>query len=541
MKILLINGSPRGEKSNTLKLARSFCTGLSGEVTQVNLKDKSIKHCLGCFACWSKSPGKCIIKDDMADLLEIYFQADLIVWSFPLYYFGMPSLAKAFMDRLLPLNDPHLIAHPDGTVSHPSRYDLSGQKHVLISTCGFSSREKNFEALVKQFEIFSDHEESTELVKILCPEGELFAEKALNGRTEPYLNHVTQAGREFALSGKISDKTEAALEELLFPQDQFLEMANAHWDLLEAPAPDSSKGDDGENQAKQFLRQMAACYNPAGLPPNQEGLVLEMAFSQPDCTFQLVGDKEKCRLEKGSPRAVTIRIETPFPVWREISEGKLNGAQAMMDGLYKVKGDFDVMNSLDVLFGGKSLPTPQTSGKRRNMNLLLLPWIALWVLLPISSRPAGIAALVLCALTNLAGFRYRLTLWDRITQAAVTLLGGAALLGYEGNHLIGLSYFLFGLMWFLSSRTGLPLTASYTSEKFGGPSAYDNPLFMKTNRIITDGWGILYLLLAPISLILLTTPLKSFAGLILQAGPIGMGLFTAWFQKWYPARVARGV
>lgn len=98
---------------------------------------------------------KCVIKDDMTELIEQYIKADLIVWSFPLYYFGMPSKIKAFLDRMLPTNLPYMDINQNGTSGHPSRYDLSHQRHVLISTCGFYTAKNNYDALFSQFEIMS--------------------------------------------------------------------------------------------------------------------------------------------------------------------------------------------------------------------------------------------------------------------------------------------------------------------------------------------------------------------------------------------------
>lgn len=101
MKILVINGSPRGNNSNTMKITNRFLEGLNSlgenEISIINVKEKNINHCLGCFSCWTKTPGKCVINDDMNDFVNEYIKSDLIIWSFPLYYFGMPSKVKAFM------------------------------------------------------------------------------------------------------------------------------------------------------------------------------------------------------------------------------------------------------------------------------------------------------------------------------------------------------------------------------------------------------------------------------------------------------------
>jgi multimeric flavodoxin WrbA len=112
--------------------------------------------------------------------VEKYIHADIVIWSFPLYYYGIPSKTKAFIDRLLPTNFSDIIKNVDGTSGHPARYDLENQKHILISTCGFLTIQKNYEALVKHFEILF----GSTVVKILCPEDELFSVPQLEERTE---------------------------------------------------------------------------------------------------------------------------------------------------------------------------------------------------------------------------------------------------------------------------------------------------------------------------------------------------------------------
>ena len=76
MKILLLNGSLRGERSSSLKVAHAFIKGIKealpdAEVTEVALKDKRIEHCMGCFCCWKNDRGKCVIHDDMDELRDL--------------------------------------------------------------------------------------------------------------------------------------------------------------------------------------------------------------------------------------------------------------------------------------------------------------------------------------------------------------------------------------------------------------------------------------------------------------------------------------
>lgn len=88
MKVLVLNGSPKGEKSNTLNITKAFLDGFSAdtEVEYITVKKETIKPCMGCFSCWSRTPGECVIKDDMQKIYEKINSADIIIESFPLYF-----------------------------------------------------------------------------------------------------------------------------------------------------------------------------------------------------------------------------------------------------------------------------------------------------------------------------------------------------------------------------------------------------------------------------------------------------------------------
>ena len=52
MKILLINGSPKGEKSNSLRLSRAFVEGLrevwpDAETEELVINDLHVEKCIG--------------------------------------------------------------------------------------------------------------------------------------------------------------------------------------------------------------------------------------------------------------------------------------------------------------------------------------------------------------------------------------------------------------------------------------------------------------------------------------------------------------
>ena len=68
MKILVLNGSPKRDKSDTMHITRAFIDGMNeaaeNEIKTINAIDKDIEYCTGCFACMSNG-GDCIHRDDI--------------------------------------------------------------------------------------------------------------------------------------------------------------------------------------------------------------------------------------------------------------------------------------------------------------------------------------------------------------------------------------------------------------------------------------------------------------------------------------------
>lgn len=232
MKILVLNGSPKGEKSNTMKLTNTFLEGMVEnalfEIEIIPVYKMKIQPCRGCFNCWKKTPGKCCINDDMSSIIEKMLAVDIIIWSFPLYYFGLPSQMKALMDRQLPMVLPFMTKveyNSSDYGSHPSRYDMSNKRFILISTCGFYTHKGNYDAINLQFDRCYGKGNYEEL---FCGQGELLRVSKLSTRIDEYLQYVKKAGAEFIYGG-ITTAVKDKLSEQLYSRDTFEEMANASW------------------------------------------------------------------------------------------------------------------------------------------------------------------------------------------------------------------------------------------------------------------------------------------------------------------------
>ena len=542
MKILLINGSPKGKTSNSLRLANAFIQGLRTEtekaesvtIEELDLASLKISPCRGCFSCWKNTPGECCIKDDMQMIIEQELEADLIIWSFPLYYFSVPGLLKNMIDRQLPMNLPFMSKDDSGCGSggHDARYDMSGKKHVLISTCGFYSSEGNYDSVTKMFDHFLG---KGRYETIFCGQGELFRVKELSSRTDAYLSYVRYAGCEYARGG-ISEGTRDRLSTLLYPREIFEEMADASWGV-------SRDGTGKEAKDLSFTRQMAALYNKGAYDGKDR--VLEMHYTDLDKTYQIFLGKDGSKVYTDNNLTATTRIDTPFEVWQAISRNEINGAEALGKHMYTVTGDFSLMINWDKFFGNADPgKTQRSSGdeelKKPSMTTMLIPWITFWVAIPFGQNLGALITLAVCAFIPLIMRKHRFVIWDRLSIAAVAVLSVVSTFTGNSTLLSCAGYLVFGLMWLGSCMVKEPLCSTYVKYNYGGDKAYKNPLFMKTNYILAACWGVLYVLTAFWTWFLRSSGLELWVQIVNYAVPALMGIFTVWFEKWYPAHLARG-
>lgn len=530
MRVLVLNGSPKGNRSNTYRLTGAFLAGM-GRETETEIRDLSvnqldIKPCLGCFACWNKTPGKCCLSDDMVSVIEGMLWADVIIWSFPLYYFSVPGPLKNLMDRQLPMSLPFMLEGAESG-GHPSRYDMSGKRHVVISTCGFYTAKGNYDGVNAIFDHLCGKGNYT---AIYCGQGELFRVKELSQRTDEYLADVSNAGSEF-IRGGITARTREKLEALLYPREVFEAMADASWGV--------EKTGEKSDETLVFTKQMAALYNQNAYPGKD--IILEMYYTDEQKRYQILLGKDGSQVITKNFRDATTTIETPYTVWKAIAAGEIRGEDAMMQGKYRVKGDFSLMIQWDKYFGSQeTVKVANVQQKPTNMTLLLLPWIAFWIVT--ASMDPLIAALISIAaavLTPLVFCKYRMLIYDQISAACVSLCAIALVLGVELQIVLPLSYLGFGLLWTVNGLTKIPLTAHYSLNDYGGEGMLNNPLFIKTNRILTLCWGILYLLMTLWTFLLMGMG-ADWISTVNSLLPALMSFFTIWFQKWYPAKVARG-
>ena len=224
MKILVLNGSPK-KKSDTFRMTEAFLKGMNRngehEVDVIHVIEKDIAPCRGCFGCWERMDGHCVIQDDQNGILDLYRNADVIIWSFPLYCYGMPSHLKALLDRTIPLVKMKMERLPDGTVRHEALADFSRIHTLVICGCGFPHWEGNFDSLKLMCKNCFGNPD------IVCvPETPMMNVPAAVVVTEPKLARFEAAGAEYAAALRLSPQPVAEREAPMIPAEMYIRNVN---------------------------------------------------------------------------------------------------------------------------------------------------------------------------------------------------------------------------------------------------------------------------------------------------------------------------
>ncbi len=140
MKALILNG----EKTEGLclnEISKSIKEELvdnNFEVEEIILKEKDIADCLGCFKCWVKTPGVCIIDDYGREVAAELIDSDILVYLTPIVFGSYSYQLKKSLDRMIPLISPY-FKKINGEIHHKKRY----RAYPSILGIGIIDKENN--------------------------------------------------------------------------------------------------------------------------------------------------------------------------------------------------------------------------------------------------------------------------------------------------------------------------------------------------------------------------------------------------------------
>ena len=345
MKALAISSSPRGGGySRTEMMLTPLVEGMRGagaEVEVVHLRDKKVRHCIGCFSCWTKTPGQCVHKDDMTqELFGKWQQADLAVYASPLYFHTLNASMMTFIERTLPNEYPFLEQGEHGT-RHPLRH--KPPKVVVLSVCGFPEK-CEFDALSAYAKrTFGEH---------LAAEMYRSAGEALPNMPEPIRNDVLdatrQAGRELAETSAISPETLARVEQPLFHDVSAYHAFTNLFCRACIAAGMNYREFEGSGQRlrpdsiETFTALLSFGFNPEAA--RDVDAVIQFKFAGPvsgACHFVVKDGRVSAKT--GAADRADLTVESPFDLWADILAGKTAVHDAFSRNQCKAAGNLALL------------------------------------------------------------------------------------------------------------------------------------------------------------------------------------------------------
>ena len=238
MRVTVFNGSPRGRKSNSHLIVEPLLEGAKqagAETEEVFLVEKDIQHCRGCFTCWGKTPGRCVIKDDMSHLMESFLASDYAGMATPVYGMYMTGLLKDFYDRLLPLSTPHIHRNDDGSFYHEGRVKRFPRMFFIFNS-GFPG-EHNFDLLKALVNLVKRGGADNVVLEIYRNCGEALdipddGPPEVVQRLTGFREALMKAGSEMVANGRVSLETVEQLHVKLMTDEEYMAGANEHWDQV---------------------------------------------------------------------------------------------------------------------------------------------------------------------------------------------------------------------------------------------------------------------------------------------------------------------
>jgi putative sterol carrier protein len=356
MKILALNSSPRANgQSKTelmmLQLVRGM-TEAGALVEVVNLREKRIRNCTGCFTCWTRTPGVCIHKDDMStELFPKWLKSDIVIYATPLYHFTLNASLKAFIERTLPLLQPFLRQF-EGKTYHPMR--SAPPKVVFLSVAGFP--EPGVFDPLSAWVRYVFGKSGNLLAEIYRPMAEAMPLAVSLKQSTDILEAIRLAGHEIVNHSRILPETQKRIQQPLMENNQvFFDIGNLMWKtcIAEGLTPEDldKKGLIlRPDSLETFLIIMKMGFNASAAADTRA--VIEFRFShEKEGTCHLTIADGRISAALGSAEKADLIIESPFELWLDIMAGKKDGQQSFLDNKYRVQGDFSLLMRLSRFFG----------------------------------------------------------------------------------------------------------------------------------------------------------------------------------------------
>lgn len=109
------------------------------KIHYIDLSSLKIANCTGCFSYWTKTPGRCIIRDDATQVYPRIAESDTVLYVSRLKYGSYDTVMKTMLERAIPIQQAFIRIH-HGETHHVQRAVAS--KKATIIAYGVEDKEE---------------------------------------------------------------------------------------------------------------------------------------------------------------------------------------------------------------------------------------------------------------------------------------------------------------------------------------------------------------------------------------------------------------
>ena len=101
------------------------------ELHYIDLSELKISNCTGCFGCWTRTPGKCVIRDDAPRVYPYIAKSEEVVYITKVIYGGYDTIMKTMLERAIPIQQAFIRIHQGET--HHIQRNVAPKKATIIA------------------------------------------------------------------------------------------------------------------------------------------------------------------------------------------------------------------------------------------------------------------------------------------------------------------------------------------------------------------------------------------------------------------------
>ena len=112
-----------------------------------DLSRMKIANCVGCFGCWTRTPGRCVIRDDAVRVYPRLAGSEAVLYVSRVKYGGYDTVMKTMLERAIPVQQA-FIRLLDGETHHVQRAVVPKRAAIVAYGAQDGEEEDLFRRLV---------------------------------------------------------------------------------------------------------------------------------------------------------------------------------------------------------------------------------------------------------------------------------------------------------------------------------------------------------------------------------------------------------